>query len=53
MKDNYGNDEYISIFKYILAPIGIKFKSNATKLSAGFDVFVIDLINGMNVTSLC
>ena len=55
MKDNYGNVEYNSIFRYILAPIGIKFNSNAIKISAEFaiDVFVNDLISGMNVAPLC
>ena len=40
LNGNYGDFEYISIFKYILIPIGIKFKPDLIVISAGFDACI-------------
>lgn len=45
-----GDEEYVEIFKQILAPIVLDYKPQMILVSAGFDIYYQDPLGGMNVT---
>ena len=46
-----GDAEYLKIYQQVLVPIAMKFKPQLVLVSAGFDIYFMDPLGGMKVTS--